>query len=84
VNLAQKLRTLRMAQTQDGESFAVLISNPTLPTQIQLDLRLIEADQVATPDLPWKPPPKKTPGNPASPTHPLQPVTFAFRPGCAS
>lgn len=56
VNLAEKLRTLRMAQTQDGESFAVLISNPTLPTQIQLDLRLIEADQVATPDLQWSDP----------------------------
>ncbi len=30
VNLAEKLRTLRMAQVQDGEAFAILISNPTL------------------------------------------------------
>lgn len=53
VRLAEKLRTLRMAQIQDGEAFAILISNPQLPTEIQLDLRLIEADQVATPDLQW-------------------------------
>ncbi len=51
--LAEKLRTLRMAQIQDGEAFAVLISNPQLPTAIQLDLRLIEAEQVTTPDLQW-------------------------------
>jgi lambda family phage portal protein len=53
VRLAEKLRALRMAQIQDGEAFAILISNPQLPTDIQLDLRLIEADQVATPDLQW-------------------------------
>ena len=28
-----------------------MTSNPRLPTDIQLDLRLVEADQVATPDL---------------------------------
>jgi len=53
IGLAEKLRTLRMAQAQDGEAFAVLVSNPRLPTAIQLDLRLVEADQVATPDLLW-------------------------------
>ena len=51
VGLAEKLRTMRMARAQDGEAFAVLTSNPRLPTAIQLDLRLIEADQVCTPDL---------------------------------
>src|SRR5690606_4952490 len=35
----------------DGESFAVLTNNPRLTTDIQLDLRLVEADQVCTPDL---------------------------------
>lgn len=53
IGLAEKLRTLRMAQAQDGEAFAVLVNNPGLDTPIQLDLRLIEADQVATPDLQW-------------------------------
>ena len=36
VGLAEKLRTLRMAQTQDGEAFAVLISNSRLDTTVQL------------------------------------------------
>ncbi|QDT33989.1 phage portal protein [Thalassoglobus polymorphus] len=53
VGLAEKLRTLRMAQTQDGETFAILISNPRVETDVQLDLRLVEAEQVTTPDLRW-------------------------------
>ncbi len=51
VGLAEKLRTMRMARAADGEAFAVLTSNPKLPTAVQLDLRLVEADQVCTPDL---------------------------------
>jgi lambda family phage portal protein len=51
VNLAEKLRTLRTARAEDGEGFAILTSNPKLPTPVQLDLRLVEADQVCTPDL---------------------------------
>ena len=50
VNLAEKLRTMRMARAQDGEAFAMLTSNPKLTTPVQLDLRLVEADQVTTPD----------------------------------
>ena len=49
--LAEKLRTMRMDRAQDGEAFAVLTSNPRLPRPVKLDLRLIEADQVATPEL---------------------------------
>jgi lambda family phage portal protein len=51
VGLPEKLRTLRMARASDGEGFATLINNPALPTPVQLDLKLIEADQVTTPDL---------------------------------
>jgi len=51
VGLPEKLRTLRMARASDGEGFATLITNPALPTRVQLDLTLIEADQVTTPDL---------------------------------
>jgi len=51
VGLPEKLRTLRMARATDGEAFAVLTSNPRLPTPVQLDLRLVEADRVGTPDL---------------------------------
>lgn len=48
VNLAGKLRTMRQSRLIDGESFAAMITNPTLDG-VQLDLRLIEAEQVATP-----------------------------------
>lgn len=51
VDLPEKLRTMRMARAQDGEAFAVLTNNPRLPTQVKLDLRLIEADQVTTPGI---------------------------------
>jgi len=51
VRLPEKLRTMRMAQCQDGEAFAMLTTNPGLSTPVKLDLRLVEADQVTTPDL---------------------------------
>src|SRR5690606_1667637 len=51
IGLAEKLRTMRMARAQDGEAFAILTNNPRLATQVKLDLKLIEADQVTTPDL---------------------------------
>lgn len=51
INLAEKLRTMRMSRAQDGEVFALLTSNSRLSTPIQLDLRLIEAEQVSTPVL---------------------------------
>jgi lambda family phage portal protein len=51
VNLADKLRTLRVARAEDGEGFAILTSNPAITTPVQLDLRLVEAEQVTTPTL---------------------------------
>ena len=49
VCLAEKLRTMRMARAQDGEAFCLLTANPGLDSRVKLDLRLIEADQVTTP-----------------------------------
>ena len=49
VDLAAKLRTMRMAKSTDGEAFAVLVNNPNLEHPVKLDLRLVEADQVTTP-----------------------------------
>ncbi len=49
IQFPEKLRTLRMAQVQDGEAFALMITNRQLATPVQLDLRLMEAEQVATP-----------------------------------
>jgi lambda family phage portal protein len=51
ISLAEKLRTIRQAQCVDGEVFAMMVNNSRL-RDVQLDLRLIEADQVATP-TPW-------------------------------
>ena len=51
VDLGAKLRTMRMARAQDGEAFATFTTNPKLASPVKLDLRLIEADQVATPNL---------------------------------
>jgi len=51
VGLAEKLRTMRISQAESGEAFAILASNDRLPTAAKLDLRLVEADQVTTPDL---------------------------------
>ena len=49
VDLAAKLRTMRMAKSTDGEAFAVLVNNPNLKHPVNLDLCLIEADQITTP-----------------------------------
>jgi lambda family phage portal protein len=48
IDLPAKLRTMREALVVDGEAFAVMINNSRLPG-VQLDLRLVEAEMVATP-----------------------------------
>jgi lambda family phage portal protein len=51
VGLAEKLRTMRLARVADGEAFALLVSNPRIESPVQLDLRLVEADQICAPGL---------------------------------
>jgi lambda family phage portal protein len=51
IGLPEKLRIMRASRATDGEVFAVLSSNPRLTAPVKLDVRLIEADQVCTPDL---------------------------------
>jgi lambda family phage portal protein len=48
IDLPAKLRTMREALVTDGEAFAMMINNGRLPG-VQLDLRLVEAEMVATP-----------------------------------
>ncbi len=50
IDLPQKLRAMRMAKATDGEAFAVLVRNPNLPYPVKLDLRLIEADRITSPE----------------------------------
>jgi len=49
IDLAGKLRTMRMAKSTDGELFAVLTGNPLLDSPVKLDVQLIEADRIASP-----------------------------------
>lgn len=49
--LPRKLRTMRMARCVDGEAFGLFVNNDRLGTPVQLDVRLIEADQCRTPDM---------------------------------
>ncbi|MCC6319890.1 MAG: phage portal protein, partial [Phycisphaerales bacterium] len=51
VDLAGKLRTMRLARAESGEAFALLVNNPAIGSPVSLDLKLIEADQVCTPLL---------------------------------
>jgi lambda family phage portal protein len=62
VDLPGKLRTVRMARAQDGEAFAVLFSNDELDSPVKLDLKLVEADQVATPSAKIKQDPNAVDG----------------------
>ena len=49
VNLASKLRTMRMAKSTDGEAFSVLSFNPNIDSPVALDLQLVEADRITSP-----------------------------------
>lgn len=51
VNLAEKLRTMRMAKTSDGEAFCVLTANAMIDSPVMLDVQLIEADRIASPGM---------------------------------
>lgn len=51
IRISEKLRTIRYAQCVDGEVFGMMVTNPRF-NGVQLDLRLIEAEQIATP-TPW-------------------------------
>ena len=46
VRLPRKLRTMRMARCQDGETFAVMLYNPRLRGKVKLDIAVVEADRV--------------------------------------
>jgi capsid protein len=51
IGFAERLRTMKKSRTVDGEVFALLTTNPRLASPVQLDVKLIEADQVETPGL---------------------------------
>jgi len=51
IDLAEKLRTMRMARAESGEAFLIFASNPDIDSPITLDLKLVEPDQVTTPQI---------------------------------
>lgn len=53
VRLAEKLRCMRMAKAIDGESFAILVTNPLLAGPVKLDLSLVEAERITSPLAEW-------------------------------
>jgi capsid protein len=48
IGLPEKLRTMRMARCQDGESFGILGHNPKIWHEVKLDLKLLEAEQISS------------------------------------
>lgn len=48
IRLAEKLRAMRFARFQDGESFALLCRNPSLDGPVQLDVAPFDAERVAS------------------------------------
>lgn len=47
--LDEKLHTMALSKTVDGEAFAVFVTNPDLYDSVKLDIKPIECDQVSTP-----------------------------------
>jgi lambda family phage portal protein len=48
-DIADKLRVMHEARPTDGESFGLLTHNPLLANPVKLDLKVLEADQIASP-----------------------------------
>lgn len=46
IDLAQKLRLMRMARCQDGETFAVIATNPAMRSAVKMKLDVVEADRI--------------------------------------
>lgn len=51
IRLQAKLKVIRKAMAVDGESFAIMRTNPGIRGSVKLDLDLVEADRVTTPTL---------------------------------
>ncbi len=52
IRLAEKLRIMRASRCERGEVFAIFVTNPKLVSEVKLDIKLVEADQVT--DVTWE------------------------------
>lgn len=53
IQLRRKLWCMSHARIQDGEAIAVMVNNPAVPGRVQLDIKLIEAEQCQSDLLPY-------------------------------
>ncbi len=51
ISLCKKLWCMGYAKALDGEAFAMIVNNPKIENDVQLDIKLVEADQVQSPHL---------------------------------
>lgn len=51
IRLAEKLRTMRAARADSGEVVGLMVTNPGLVSDVKLDLRLAEAEQLIAPTV---------------------------------
>ena len=51
MQLPRMARTMRVAQAQDGEAFAIMITNPGIRSRVKLGLRLVEPEMVTSKDI---------------------------------
>jgi len=51
IDLAEKLRAIRIGRLVDGESIGEMVTNPGVNSEVQLDLALYEADYLVAPDF---------------------------------
>lgn len=51
---ASKLRLMRSSKARDGESFAIITNNPRSKTPVRLDMKVMEADQFASPSVEFR------------------------------
>jgi lambda family phage portal protein len=51
IRLGAKLRTARASKAVDGEIFLLFVTNNRLRHPVKLDVRLVEGDQISTPDF---------------------------------
>jgi lambda family phage portal protein len=48
IDLAGKLRSMRMAKAVDGEAFGILVYNPAINSPVKLDIAPVEADRITS------------------------------------
>lgn len=54
IDLAEKLRLMAEVRPIDGAAFGIMFDNPATPNPIKMDIRVLEDEQVTTPELQYQ------------------------------